>query len=132
MVFVIVVLADEHYRVTLDVTSNGTIIHPLRFLFLDKIQLTKVLSKAEPLLPILIKDSKCILCPRALGAQSYQCLHILDAGALATSYDLVGSFHPIRLVIRLRCILDAHPDWVSRTGIGLINLIPPCELIENL
>ena len=83
MVFVIVVLADEHYRVTLDVTSNGTIIHPLRFLFLDKIQLTKVLSKAEPLLPILIKDSNRIMCPRALWAQADQFLHHLSAGSLA-------------------------------------------------
>ena len=48
-------MAAEPFRVALDVTSNGTIIHPLIFLFLDELQLTMVFIEATLLLPILIK-----------------------------------------------------------------------------
>ena len=48
-------MAAEPFRVALDVTSNGTIIHPLRFLFLYELQLTMVFIEATLLLPILIK-----------------------------------------------------------------------------
>ena len=48
-------MAAEPFRVPLDVTSNGTIIHPLSFLFLDELQLTMVFIVATLLLTILIK-----------------------------------------------------------------------------
>ena len=94
-------LSEEIFRVTLDVTSNGTIIHPLRFLFLDELQLTTVLREATPLLPVLIKYLKRILFLYTLGSRAYWFLHILHAGALATAYKLGGAFNPVWSAIRL-------------------------------
>ena len=112
-------------------TSDGTIIHPLRFLFLYELKLTMVFSKTTPLLPVLIKDSNNIMCPRALWAQADQFLHLLSAGSLAIAYKIGGEFHPVCSTVRICCILDVHPGWVRRSGIERINQIPPCEIIEN-
>ena len=94
-------MAAEPFRVALDVTSNGTIIHPLSFLFLDELQLTTVLREATPLLPVLIKYLKRILFLYTLGSRAYWFLHILHAGALATAYKLGGAFNPVWSAIRL-------------------------------
>ena len=72
MALAIARLAAENFRVTLDVTINETIIHTLSFIFLNELQLTTFLSKATALPPIIIKYSKRILCPRALGEQADQ------------------------------------------------------------